>query len=271
MISNEDFGVLVEELLGRERISYDMLCLLAERELRPLVRRLCRSEPCLRGRDLENDIMQEINIRLIKTAISHFLLREGCDSQINYDPIGFRKWMVTVAINIKNDYANRERRHDFKNLPIDENVLSGEYDEISISDDGIEMLQAAFSIVMASDVKVYKVLTWVAQMIFIISFDISKIQSNEMIVSAFREKTLFEMYGMLLSAGKAIPWLTVSEEQNKKIEAALNSPWDEKTVFGNVKYKDFFMKKGGKYSISDWVNRMNNMIKQVMKNATLNN
>ena len=133
MISNEDFGVLVEELLGREQISYDMLCLLAERELRPLVRRLCRSEPCLRGKDLENDIMQEINIRLIKTAISHFLLREGCDSQINYDPIGFRKWMVTVAINIKNDYANRERRHDFKNLPIDENVLSGEYDEISIS------------------------------------------------------------------------------------------------------------------------------------------
>ena len=62
MISNEDFGVLVEELLGRERISYDMLCLLAERELRPLVRRICWAEPCLRGRDLDNDIMQEIDI-----------------------------------------------------------------------------------------------------------------------------------------------------------------------------------------------------------------
>lgn len=271
MISNEDFGVLVEELLGRERVSYDMLCFLAERELRPLVRRLCFAEPCLRGRDLENDIMQEINIRLIKTTVSHFLLRDGCGGRVNYDPLGFKKWMVTVAVNIKNDYANRERRHDFKNLPIDESVLSVACDEIRISDDGIETLKTAFSIVMASDVKVYKVLTWVAQLIFIIGFDVSKIQSNEMIVSAFCEKTLFEMYEMLLSAGKDIPWLTVSEEQNRKIEDALNSPWNETTVFGNVRYKDFFMKKGGKYSISDWVNRMNSMIKQVMKNEALNN
>ena len=271
MVSNDDFRILVEELLGREKISYDMLCHLAERELRPLVRRLCRCEPCLRGRDLENDIMQEVSIRLIKTTISHFLLKSGSNGEVNYDPVGFRKWMVTVAVNIKNDYANRERRHDFKNLPMDERILALEVESTEISDERIETLKTAFSIVIASDVQVYKVLTWIAQFIFIIGHDVSKIQSNEMILSAFGEKTLFEMYSMLLSAGKDIPWLVVSEEQKKKIESALNSPRDEISVFGNVKYKDFFMKKGGKPTISDWVNRMNNLIKRVMKNETLNN
>ena len=271
MVSNDDFRVLVEELLGREKISYDMLCHLAERELRPLVWRLCWNEPSLRGRDLENDIMQEINIRLIKTTISHFLLRSDRGGDVNYDPVGFKKWMVTIAVNIKNDYANRERKRDFKNLPVDENILSLEDKDREITTERIEMLKAAFSVVIASDVQVYKVLTWVAQFIFIIGHDVSKIQSNEMILSAFEEKTLFEMYHMLLKAGNDIPWLSVSDEQKKKIEAALNSPHDETSVFGNVKYKDFFMKKGGKSTISDWVNRMNNLIKRVMKNETLNN
>lgn len=271
MISNDDFKVLVDELLGREYVSYDMLCYLAERELKPLVRRMCYCEPCLRGRGFEDDIMQEISIRLIKTTISHFLLKPGCNGQVNYDPTGFRKWMVTVAINIKNDYANRVRRLDFKSLPIDERVLSLSSDEAEISEERIEKLKRAFSIVVESDAQIYKVLTWIAQFIFVIGHDVSKIESNNMIISAFEEKTLSEMYAMLLSSEKDIPWLVISEAQKKKIENALDSPWNDDVPYGEVRYKEFFMKKGGKGTISDWMNRMNNLIKRVMNDEALNN
>ena len=37
-----------------------------------------------------------------------------------------------------------------------------------------------------------------------------------------------------------------------------------------MKYSEFFMKKGGKATISDWVNRMNNMIKRVMSDEACN-
>ena len=64
-------------------------------------------------------------------------------------------------------------------------------------------------------------LTWLAQFIFILEYDISKIKSNELIITAFENKTLYDMYDMILTASNKFPWIVITREQNEKILDAL--------------------------------------------------
>lgn len=265
--TKEEFDIMVDELLYRDPISFDMLCHIADKTLKATVSYWCNAEDCLRGRGFEGDIMQDIHLQLMKKTVDYFLLREGVDGAVNKDPEGFEDWMFTVAKNVKKAFANKVRSRDFKTERLDSPELEG------VSNDGdqeaqvrIERLKQALSVVLASDVSVYKVLTWLAQMIFMLDSDITKIESNQLIIEAFQDKTLYEMYDMLLSATGQIPWVVVTKKQDEKILAALQKPWDGKNTYGDTKYKAFFMKHNGevsgKKSISDWVNRMNTIIKR---------
>ncbi len=265
-----EFDTMVKELLYTTPVSFDMLCHIAEKTLRPTVIKWCKAEDCLRGRGYEKDIMQEIHLRLMKTTVNNFLLRDGISQPFNNDPEGFEDWMFRVAENLKRDFANSVRSVDFKTEDIDNpaigNVLADGSGNTAETEDRIEQLQWAFSMVLSADAGVYKILTWLAQFIFILDEDVTKIQSNELIIEAFGDKTLYDMYGMLLDAARKIPWIVVTKEQNEKIMLALRKKRDGKVTYGETPYKDFFMKHNGepsgKKSISDWMNRMNDMLKR---------
>lgn len=266
----EEFDTMVQELLFSETICFDTLCKIAEKTLRHSVIRWCKEEDRLRNRGYEDDIMQETQLRLIKTTVSHFLLHESVKGPYNNNPEGFEDWMFTVAKNIKEDFAEGVKKRDNKTQNIDDTVVGTEddIDRIGYNEETIERLNQAFSIALSVDSNVYKVLTWVAQCIFILDADVTKIESNELIITAFENKTLFEMYAMVLQASKKIPWLEISASQNDKIMNALVKTQKNGVTYGDTKYKDFFMKKDGeacgKKSISDWVNRMNGIIRRTV-------
>ncbi len=185
--TREEFNTMVKELLYDTPISFDMLCKIAEKTLRPTVINWCRNDSALCGRGCEDDIMQEIHLRLIKTTIDYFLLRRDIDTPYNDDPEGFEDWMFKVADNIKRDFANKTRRHNFNTEDL-ENPMINEIPETDDSDEleNInEKLSNAFSIVVSSDVGVYKILTWVAQFIYVLDEDVTKIKSNELIPLGF--------------------------------------------------------------------------------------
>ena len=264
--TEQEFEKMISELTDESHPSFDTLCAIAEKTLRSRVRYWCATDSALAGKKLEDDIMQEIFLRLIKTTVTGFLFRKENNGEINNDPDGFKSFMFTVAERIKIDTANAERKRDSRTR----GFIDGEEEKIpDESGDGgdeyrRERLAEAFNIVLESDAGVYKVLTWLAQSLFIIELDITKIRSNDAIISAFSEKTLFEMRDTVLEFAKKVDWITVSDEQIKRINKALNAAAGDKRT-GDIKYKDFFMKKGGKATISDWVNRMNKMIESRMK------
>lgn len=268
MISNEEFQIMVDELLVQNPPSSEMLAYIAERHLRSWVRKWCAEDTVLSGRGFEDDIMQLIHLRLMKTVVSKFLLKEVTNGCINYDPKGFEGWLHTVGRNITRDYADAVRRRDFRSVEVYDNLTDSEYDKIETSEEKIEKLQEAFSIAVASNKRIYIVLTWMSEYIFMLSLDISKIKANDIVLAQFENTTLFEMNDMLMSAAKKIPWLNVTGEQRDMISGALNKSWDNDRVWGEVKFSEFLMKKGGKKAISDWMNRMNNYIKRVMENGT---
>jgi hypothetical protein len=256
-----EFDIMVRQLLCDDAVSFEMLCQIADKTLSHRVALWCRQDDCLRGRGYEEDLMQEIHLRLMKTTVSHFLLQsEG----VNNDPQGFRGWLITVAKNLKRDFSDRVRLRDFKTRELDvlENVAAVENDDAH----RIERLREAFDVAVSADVGIYKILTWMAQFVFILGTGVTKIQSNELIIETFENKTLNEMYDMILSAAEQIPWLAVTADQNKKIRAALQEKRTGNSTYGQAKYREFFMKSNGaaapKKSISDWINRMNDGIRR---------
>ena len=74
------------------------------------------------------------------------------------------------------------------------------------------------------------------------------------------------MRDILVNAAGRLPWLSLSMEQKKRIDRQLALPFDGGKTYGETTYSTFFMKKGGKATISDWVNRMNERIRRVLAN-----
>ena len=265
--TREDFDTMVTELLYSEKVSYDALYRITEVTLRKKVVYWCSAESCLRGKGYEDDIMQEIHLRVIKTVIPNFLLNGRTEGPYNNNPEGFSGWLCRVGKNIKEDFAGKLRRIDANTQSLEDPSIYGAPD--SNAEDAaerIERLMQALSIVLSAEVGIYKTLTWLAQFIFMLEHDISKIQPNELILLAFQDKTLFEMYDMILAAAQRLPWLRLTTQQDEKILTALRKRHHDDVLYGEIKYRDFFMKQNGtpsgKKSVSDWMNRMNDMIRR---------
>ena len=263
--SQEEFHRMVQEVLYTTPSRFDALCRIATQTLEPLVRGWCRRDSTLRGRGFEEDLMQGILLHLMKTVVHGFLCNDRTEQPYNDDPEGFERWMITVAHNYQRDFANDLRRADFRSES--EEAL----DRVAVTDEDWpmveeqqELLRAAFDTVLAADVRVYKVLTWWAQVLFIADEGLAHHKANAKIVTLFENKTLYEMYDYVLACSKRIPWMCVSLEQHRRITAALQAPWDDRLTYGEVPYHAFFMKYRGELSgsksVSDWIHRINDMV-----------
>ncbi len=262
--TTEEFDIMVEELLEQEPVSFQMLCDIAAKTLRPTVIRWCRTDENLRGRGYEEDILQEIYIRLIKTTVSYFLLRDGVDGPVNRDPQGFYSWMFKVATNIKRDFTAKLRQDDFKTDDL-ENAKELESDGTELDRIGyIDQIRRSVAIAINADVRVYKSVTWLAHCVFILQLGMSRNEANDMIEKAFEHKSLNDMYRAVASLASKITWLDFESLDTQRITDALGDTKDG-VIMGEAEYGSFFMKKGGKKTISDWVNRMNNLIRRTME------
>ncbi len=255
----EEFDLIIRELTEYDPPSFHTLIAVADRTLRPSVTKWCREDKRLAGRQLEDDVMQETLLRLIQKCITGFFYRTD---EINYDPEGFRNWMFEVALNIKRDFALRQSRRDLRERCFDEGEEENIPDERSDNDAVTERLAAAFGLILDSDVKIYKILTWLAQCAFVIEYGVARKDSNGMLAEQFADKTLYELRDTVYEFAGRIPWMNFTPEHKRKIEEALSEEYREGMTYGQSKYRDFFMKKDAKATISDWINRMNGYIKR---------
>ncbi len=255
--SEEEFYKVFHDITDTQHPVFDSLVNLAQETLKSSVKRWCYEDSCLRGGSYEDDVMQEILIRLIKNCVSGFFMRDG---KLNNDPDGFKNWMFTVAKNVKNDFAKKIRRMQFIESELDENLSDGTLSPIYVSSEAEERLSTSFRRVIDSDISIYKVLTWIAQMLIIANMNVTKIQSNDILVQHFGFLTLDNMLEMIVAGAKDIPWLSLSDEQLARLRYKLDETTADGVRLGDKTYSDFYMKKGPKATVSDWVNRINNFI-----------
>ena len=193
-------GDLITPLISADVLpnGFDALAAVAYKVLGKYIENLCKNDMYL-GKDGKHadDIMSEIQIRLIKKSVSGFFMRDGVP---NYSREEFIKWLFTVAKNVKRDYAERVRREEFKKNKL---LQQETENKITVSNSAYDRLRSAFEAVVTSDSKVYKVLTWLTVMIIIGRQNVSKIEATDTLVKILGR--IFCIYAEILSLPDIVP------------------------------------------------------------------
>lgn len=268
--TDEEFEIMIYELTGKEKQSYDMLCEFADRLLKPVVRTWCNSNKTIKSGCSADDMMQDIYVRLMLTCVTNFLRHKKAVGGINRDKVWFCKWMFTVAKNIRNDKLEKFKTRNQKQCPLDEK-LAAELEIENLEDERRAQILEMFELVLSLKMKAYKKLTWIVLSLYIIRYDISKIHATNIMVDTLSEKTLFAIWDEAKKSFNEIEWMDVPPLSIEGFEISLAERFDENRLVGEMIYKEVFMKKGGKAAISDWCNRINSTIKSRMSYETFDN
>ena len=260
-ITQSEFDRIIEELICTQPARYDALCAAAKKLVSGKLARKCAQSPALARTCTAEDLLSEVYIRLIKSAIPGFFYRT---EELNRDVEGFCRWVYTIAGNLCIDHIKAASLR--YTLPLDAPLDDVEL-YLQIPDPDAQAafspdadagaLRVAFESVLDMDIQVYKVLTWVAQAVLILSEDVTKIESNALLIERYENMTLEEMWASVRRCAQTIPWLKISEKSEARLRKTLSLPFNENRRYGEMRYSDFYMKKGAKASISDWVNRIN--------------
>lgn len=245
---------------------YDVLCKTVYRTLPPYIAQLCYGSPIMRGSGSEDDILQDTVYKLTRFILSGFILREPKEKK----PADLQSWMCRIAHNTFLDALSKRTREATQRADIDDEGMR----EIKDSADEIhreremhcERLKQCVATVLSCDSAVYKTLTWMAYCILTVKCNKNSSQATGYVAEKFADKTLGEMYAMIVEASKSIDWLKISPEENEKILRKLRKTHSGNVTYSETLYRDFFMKYNGevspKKSVSDWTNRMNTLIRK---------
>ena len=251
--SDEEFESIAWELTKHNPVCYDTFAMVVKRMLVGYIGRICNGYCYLRDSHLQEDIFQDIYIKLQKTCITHFFLRNG---EINYDPLGFKNWVFTVAKNYIIDFAKKRGRIQFNEAELDKYENTPDSSDILVSDDALCRLSDAFCTVINSNLGIHKVLTWLAVMITVCYRNQDKIDANRTVEEECTNLTLDQMLDLILSRADKITWLSIGDGQIENLRSRLDEIGKSRVRLGDMKYGDFYMKAGSIKSISDWTNRI---------------
>ena len=256
-LKKEEFDKILQELFGESPVRYDTLCDVLWRELLPTVRGWCAVDTALQGRNCEEDIIQDTVKKVIKYCITGFFLRKG-RTEPNTDKDAFCRWVYVVARNVKKDYSNSARER----IIVDYNELEEKIgDDVGESHE-TEELSRIFDIVFSLDMGIHKLLAWLAVSVTILGETDKRKVATEMVVDRFARKTLDEIWEYHLKELRRYPSLAPTEKEITDVRDALNARDELGIRLGEREFYTFFMTKGGKYSVSDWLHKINQLIKR---------
>ena len=267
LFTEEEYRVMLDELLHREKVSFSMLLHIADKALSPTIKKWCAQDALLHGEHRLEELKLDVSSRLVCTVVDQFLLPHGVEEKGTPTAEEFSRWMFTVAHNVVRDTADRlhctaDHFTAFEDAYLD---IPSEEPQPGESLAQREQLQAAVDTVLSVDVGAHKVLTWLAQFLFLLDGVSDKKQATNAIVEQFSNLSLFEMYDLLVAYTVRIPWLSLSDRQQQRLLRRLQKRRANGQAYGEATYRDFYMKKGGRASVSDWLHRMNSMVRRTTK------
>ena len=261
---------MIREITCKEGASYDAMLRISESFLKPYISKLTSHYPIFNNLDMTDDIYHDVILCLIKTSVDGFLYKDGT---LNDDADGYLRWIYTVA---KHVVQNNARKLTLK-YGVEQSSTDSDGDQIEIADstdyyntiEAEETLRSCFNAALNSDSSVYILFAWILRAIILSQTDQNINNTNEsserkaceLVVTNFGELTLSVIYAAISVYCDKVSWMNISREANEKI---LNDLLSEKDgiLIGDMKLSDFFMKKGGNATVSDWINRMNARIRR---------
>ena len=267
---NQLYSELVYDICSREVPKYDKLAVFLYDLLSNRVKSWCRDDSILSGGRHYEDIMHEIQIRIIKKCEFYFFKPVDGKTDKTYEE--FKAWCIKVGKYYFYSYCVKNNRKKEIAKALEINDESG-YDPIAESIDKKEKaendrkkIKESFAVVLDLKSSPHIILTWLSVSLFMSMFDMTKIKSTHFLVEKFSERTLDEMFEFITRVILLLEWLdfdvTHLETQKKKLDVIHK---DTGKRIGSMMYSEFYMKKGPEASISDWFNRVKDRIEKIIE------
>ncbi len=253
-----EFDEMLHQLFDTDEPCFDALCAISECELLPVIKGWCARDRALSGKNLEFDIMQDTQVRLMKYCITRFFLR-GDREQPNDSPDEFCRWIRVVARNVARDYSEKQREYIHVDYYEMEERIG---DDMSDDDDLGDELRRVFDAVFTLKIAVYKLLAWLCVSVIILGETDSRSVATDTLVSRFGESTLDGLCDLFLREIAKYPALVPTDTTVLYLRALLDETDGDGVRLGDRPFSYFFMAKGGKYSVSDWIHKINLSIKR---------
>lgn len=267
---NKLYSDLVADVCARDYPQYDKLVIFVHNFLIGTVKKWCSSSSFLSGASHDEDVMQEIQIKIIKNCESNFF--RPVDGKTDKTCEEFKAWCYVLAKRCFISYYNKQKkyREDEKNFLENADKGNGEIIVEPSPPEGHEnreiyreRIRESFTVVLDLKSSPHIVLTWLSVSLFMVGYDMSKIESTHLLAEKFSEITLFEMFNIVVNLSSKFEWLDLDDEQIDRQKEKLDVIHKETGVkTGDMKYSDFYMTKGPEMSISDWINKVNKQIKK---------
>ena len=235
-----------------------------------------------RGVELSDrdDVKNKVFIKIFTCIQTQFFMRTDYD---NSNPENLNKWIYTIANNCIYDFKKTKNNNTGETIDKYENADNGGKTEkdrrndlemssglIFFVADQVDLFYAILSDVVFAKSVIYKVLSW---MIFAFYFIESDKKVTARMEHDFEDISLFGMLEAVkqdiidYNAGNAGQYSQQREKFMKKdwythLKNRLTDEYYENKPIGTYPYETFFMKKGGRATISDWINRANENIKK---------
>lgn len=261
---------IVSDICDNEYPKYDNLAIFLYSLLKDKVKGWCKSSAILYGGMHYEDIVQGIQIRIIKNCDGYFFRPNG--EKADKSCKDFKAWCSRVAKNyfltycakqknkkeIITDFTDADERKIEDKKGIDDNLNNEEKIKHCRA-----QLTRSFEVVFDLKSSPHIILTWLSVSLFMLNTDNNKIDSTHMIVDTFSNVSLFDMFDFIIAAIRKTGWINLSEEQIDKQRQNLESiSKNTGKKIGEMRYEEFYMSKGSEKSISDWMNRINSQIKK---------
>ena len=231
------------------------------------------------------DLKQEIELKILKNIqIGYFCNdKSGAD---NLQPENFCRWMYTIARHTLCDYYKvTDKRNQmeidvvfndvdcFGGRDLNKENFSSSFSHIEqqcFLTDETELFFKMYDEVVRMKAPTYKVLSWMIYGLYIIvlgkkaaSFVEDHCESMELFDILDHFIKMMIVYTEALSENHIVhdKKILIEEWYNILNERLIEEEYEGQAI-GNCVYSTFFMKKGGKASVSDWVNRINAKLKK---------
>ena len=249
-IKEEDVRNIAAELTGSESFVVSPLYEVMRKTSFPAICAKCRSTACLRDRAVEEDIFQDVYIRVWTHAFRILFTDEG----LNADPVVFARWLATVTKNRINDYIRRASGQDAR-TEVRRRGADGQDEDPFLRVDRV----------MGKGSSLHIDLAWLAYMLLVLTEGAERGKASGLVALRYGDLTLREMYQAVVWDAHTVSWMRISSAALEQMRSRLLEKDEKGVMYGRAVFSSFFMKKGGAASVSDWVNRVNGRIRKILE------
>ena len=254
-ISSVDFNSMMAELFEYDTPKFDSMCKIARDQLTPLVTKWCVTNPSLRDKGLEDEIIQKTSVRLIRYSLDKFFFAGGREEP-NNDPEQFCKWMCAIAKNVAKDEIKSLKSKRYSDITELSDFLPADEEDYFAREDASKILEGVIEAVVGRRIGVHKLLVW----LLLIAASANNGAKNSVIIAAIVKKygaePLNKLYKGVQHQFTLHPYLYLASGTKATIALALSAPDGDKTV-GETRLEEYFGRSEGKYVISDWIYKIN--------------